>query len=137
MKATWQPDASAPDLIDLLEFEFERTEGYYPQPRPSVKMLATGRWAVMSGLEDLPRHLERASAATATTSSPGGQAPDYAHKLGLAVKSLLAPAEDPDLPDLMTYFGVLFALFLMPPLAFLLAWVPRDLWRWIFREKAR
>jgi lycopene cyclase domain-containing protein len=34
----------------------------------------------------------------------------------------------------MTYFGIL-ALFLIPPLAILLAWVPRDVWRWIFRRE--
>jgi phytoene synthase len=40
-----------PNLIDLLEFEFQRTEAYYEQARRSVTMLASGRWAVMSGLE--------------------------------------------------------------------------------------
>jgi len=34
----------------------------------------------------------------------------------------------------MTYFGIL-ALFLLPPLAILLAWVPRDVWRWVFRRE--
>jgi lycopene beta-cyclase len=34
----------------------------------------------------------------------------------------------------MTYFGIL-ALFLIPPLAILLAWVPRDIWRWILRRE--
>ena len=38
-------------LIDLLEFEFERTETYYRQARSSISMLANGRWAVMSGLQ--------------------------------------------------------------------------------------
>ena len=38
-------------LVDLLEFEFERTERYYVTARDSVKMLAAGRWGVMSGLE--------------------------------------------------------------------------------------
>jgi phytoene synthase len=38
-------------LIDLLEFEFERTENFYRLARWSVPMLASGRWAVMSGLE--------------------------------------------------------------------------------------
>jgi phytoene synthase len=40
-----------PAFINLLEYEFERTEGYYRQARSSVSMLASGRWAVMSGLE--------------------------------------------------------------------------------------
>ena len=40
-----------PEFIDLLEFQFQRTEDYYRRARKSVKMLAAGRWAVMSGLE--------------------------------------------------------------------------------------
>ena len=40
-----------PAFIALLEFEFERTERYYDRARESVKMLATGRWGVMSALE--------------------------------------------------------------------------------------
>lgn len=40
-----------PAFIDLLEYEFERTERYYLQARKSVKLLATGRWGVMSALE--------------------------------------------------------------------------------------
>jgi len=38
-------------FIALLEFEFERTEAYYRQARPAVALLASGQWAVMSGLE--------------------------------------------------------------------------------------
>jgi phytoene/squalene synthetase len=40
-----------PAFIDLLEYEFERTERYYARARESVKLLATGRWGVMSALE--------------------------------------------------------------------------------------
>jgi phytoene synthase len=40
-----------PEFINLLEFQIHRTEDYYRQARQSVKMLASGRWAVMSGLE--------------------------------------------------------------------------------------
>lgn len=40
-----------PNFIDLMEFEFERTEAYYTTARQSVKMLACGNWAVMSALE--------------------------------------------------------------------------------------
>ncbi len=40
-----------PSFIDLLEFEFERTEAFYAHARESIPMLASGRWAVMSGLE--------------------------------------------------------------------------------------
>jgi 15-cis-phytoene synthase len=39
------------NLVSLLEFEFERTERYYDAARQSVKMLASGKWAVMSALE--------------------------------------------------------------------------------------
>jgi phytoene/squalene synthetase len=34
-----------------LEFEFERTEGYYRHARAGIPRLQTGRWGVMSGLE--------------------------------------------------------------------------------------
>ncbi|MBI5671470.1 MAG: phytoene/squalene synthase family protein [Chloroflexi bacterium] len=40
-----------PNWIALMEFEFERTEGYYRQAREGVRRLASGRWAVMSALE--------------------------------------------------------------------------------------
>ena len=33
----------------------------------------------------------------------------------------------------MTYLGIL-ELFLLPPLLLLLLWVPRDVWRWIWRD---
>jgi phytoene synthase len=39
------------NFIKLLEFEFERTERYYAHARESVKMLAAGRWGIMSSLE--------------------------------------------------------------------------------------
>jgi phytoene synthase len=38
-------------LIELLEFQFERTECYYAHARQAVALLDRGRWAVMSGLE--------------------------------------------------------------------------------------
>ena len=41
----------SPNLIDLLEFEFERTDDYYADARQGVKMLASGRWAVSCALE--------------------------------------------------------------------------------------
>jgi phytoene synthase len=40
-----------PNFIDLLEFQFERTERYYDRARGSVKLLTFGRWGVMSALE--------------------------------------------------------------------------------------
>ncbi len=39
------------NFVELLEFQFERTERYYARARDSVKMLAAGRWGIMSGLE--------------------------------------------------------------------------------------
>lgn len=74
-------------FIELLEFEFERTEAYYRQARASVGLLASGRWAVMSGLEVYRALLDgirrnrydvfsRRASATST------------QKLGLAAKSL-------------------------------------------------
>jgi phytoene synthase len=39
------------NFIDLLEFQFARTERYYNQAREAVSMLASGRLAVMAGLE--------------------------------------------------------------------------------------
>lgn len=38
-------------FIALLEFEFERTEAYYREAREAIRMLASGRWAVLCGLE--------------------------------------------------------------------------------------
>ncbi len=38
-------------FIDLLEFEIERTEQYYNQAQPGIKMLASGRWGIQCGLE--------------------------------------------------------------------------------------
>jgi len=40
-----------PQFTALLEFQIERTEGYYRHASESVKMLASGQWGVMSGLE--------------------------------------------------------------------------------------
>lgn len=40
-----------PQFVELLEFEFERTERFYQHARRRVEMLAAGRWGVMSGLE--------------------------------------------------------------------------------------
>jgi 15-cis-phytoene synthase len=40
-----------PNFVDLLEFEMSRTECFYAQACCHVPMLASGRWAVMSGLE--------------------------------------------------------------------------------------
>jgi 15-cis-phytoene synthase len=40
-----------PAFIELMEFQFERTEDYYTHARHSVSMLASGQWGVMSGLE--------------------------------------------------------------------------------------
>jgi phytoene synthase len=39
------------NLIELLEYEFQRTESYYAHAEESVKMLDSGRWGIMSSLE--------------------------------------------------------------------------------------
>ena len=39
------------NFIQLLEFEFQRTESYYTHAEDSVKMLGDGRWGIMSSLE--------------------------------------------------------------------------------------
>jgi len=38
-------------LVDMLEFQFERTESYYRNARQSVTMLDAGRLSVMGALE--------------------------------------------------------------------------------------
>lgn len=38
-------------LVNLLEYEFARTETYYQQARDGVPLLARGRWGVLAGLE--------------------------------------------------------------------------------------
>jgi phytoene synthase len=76
-------------FIDLMEFEFERTEVYYRHARRGVRRLASGQWSVMSGLEiyraiigDIRRKgydvFNRRSGAT------------HLEKLGILVKALLA-----------------------------------------------
>jgi 15-cis-phytoene synthase len=74
------------NFIDLLEFEFERTEGYYDIARQSVKMLDSGRWAVMSALEIYRGILAsiRRNDYNVFTRRAG---PGYARKFGLALKS--------------------------------------------------
>jgi phytoene synthase len=72
--------------IELLEFEFERTERYYQHARQSIALLASGRWAVMSGLEVYHAILpgirrNRYNVFTRRASS------SLAHKLGLAARS--------------------------------------------------
>ncbi len=38
-------------FVALMEFEIQRTEGYYEEAMRAVRLLASGQWAVMSGLE--------------------------------------------------------------------------------------
>ncbi len=40
-----------PAFIELIEFEIARAEEYYSQAFPGIKMLKTGRWGVMCGLQ--------------------------------------------------------------------------------------
>ena len=46
-------------FIDLLEFEFERTEGYYDIARQSVKSLASRKRGSDDCSGDLPRHPDK------------------------------------------------------------------------------
>ena len=46
-------------LIELLEFEIERTERYYEHARESIAMLATGRLGRHEWLGDLSRHPDK------------------------------------------------------------------------------
>jgi len=39
------------NFINLLEFQFKRTEGYYAHARDTVKMLSAGNWGIMTSLE--------------------------------------------------------------------------------------
>ena len=77
------------NFIELLEFEFARTETYYQTARASVGLLASGRWGVMSGLEiyrsilgSIRRNRYNVFQFKAGASTP--------RKLGLALKALLA-----------------------------------------------
>lgn len=74
------------NFIDLLDFEFERTEGYYRQAGVSVKMLASGRWAVMSALEIYRAILSEIRARKYNVFS-GRVGASGIHKLALAIKS--------------------------------------------------
>ena len=74
------------NFIDLLEFEFERTEGYYTVASQSVKKLASGRWAVMSALE-IYRGILASIRRNHYDVFSRRAGPGYARKLGIAVKS--------------------------------------------------
>jgi phytoene synthase len=71
---------------DLLEFEFARTERYYNQARGAVRMLATGRWAVMSALEIYHAILPDIRSAQYNVFSRRAGA-NILRKFGLALKS--------------------------------------------------
>ena len=75
-----------PKLIDLLEFEFERTEGYYDIGRRSVKLLASGNWAVMSAL-DIYRGILTSIRRNHYDVFSRRAGPSYMQKIGLALKS--------------------------------------------------
>jgi len=73
-------------LIDLLEFEFERTEGYYNTARKSVKLLASGNFAVMSALE-IYRGILTSIRRNHYDVFSQRAGPGYVRKIGLAFKS--------------------------------------------------
>ena len=76
-------------FIALLDFEFERTTGYYDIARESVKKLASGRWAVMSALEIYRGIIAsiRRNDYDVFTRRAG---PGTARKVGIALKSYWA-----------------------------------------------
>jgi len=75
-----------PKLIDLLEFEFERTGSYYDIARQSVKSLANGNWAVMSALE-IYRGILTSIRRNHYDVFSRRAGPGYVRKIGLAFKS--------------------------------------------------
>jgi phytoene synthase len=75
-----------PKLIDMLEFEFERTEDYYGIARQSVKLLASGNWAVMSALE-IYRSILTSIRRNNYDVFSRHAGPGYVQKIGLAFKS--------------------------------------------------
>jgi len=79
----------SPNFIELLEFEFARTEAYYQTARVGVGLLASGRWGVMSGLEIYRAILAgiRRNRYNVFQFKAGASTP---RKLGLALKALLA-----------------------------------------------
>lgn len=76
----------SPKLIDLLEFEFGRTEDYYDIARQSVKSLASGNWAVMSALE-IYRCILTSIRRNHYDVFSQRAGPSYVRKIGLAFKS--------------------------------------------------
>ena len=78
-----------PDFIRLLEFEFERTEGYYRHARAGIPRLQAGRWGVMSSLEVYRAILTsiRRNGYDVFTRRAGAT---RSEKLGLALKALRA-----------------------------------------------
>lgn len=93
-----------PEFIALMEFEMERTEGYYRHARAGVQRLMAGRWGVMAGLEvyraimtDIRRH-----GYDVFTRRAGA---DRLEKLGLALRAPLAVylpgGSDPPAPPAM------------------------------------
>jgi phytoene synthase len=76
------------NFIELLEFEFERTENYYVDARRSIPMLSSGRWAVLSGLEVYRAILDgiRRNHYDVFNNKAGAS---RVRKIGLALKSLI------------------------------------------------
>lgn len=78
-----------PEIIALLEWEFERTETYYKTAREAVAMLAGGQWGVMSGLEIYRAILTDIRRSNYNVFSRRAGASDI-QKLGLTLKAGLA-----------------------------------------------
>jgi phytoene synthase len=76
-----------PEFIELMEYQFDRTQRYYAHARQAVPMLAAGRWAVMSALEIYAAIIPsiRSAGYDIFTNRAGT---NTFRKLGLAVKAL-------------------------------------------------
>ena len=75
-----------PAFKALLEFEFERTESYYQTARRSVKMLASGRVAVMTALE-IYRSIHANIGANRYDVFSQRASPSILQKIGLTLKA--------------------------------------------------
>lgn len=81
-----------PNFIEMLEFEFERTERFYAHARQSVPLLASGRWGVMSALEIYRAIITSIRRNRYDVFSRRARVHPL-HKTGLVIKSFLVTAQ--------------------------------------------
>jgi phytoene synthase len=75
-----------PGFVALLEYQITRTERYYQQAREAISLLASGQWAVMSGLEIYHAILPAIRRNGYDVFTQRARA-SSAHKLGLAARA--------------------------------------------------